>query len=169
MHEPSFPQILRPVVFAAFAALCFSPSIAVASPTYPGTLVSALDLDCTPKCTLCHTVATGGFATVNTPFGLTVRMQYDLECCDPALLRTVIDQIREDETDSDDDGVSDVDELQALTHPNTADDIDLACEPKADEPDGCAVSDAGAAHTPCGSALVVAGILIVLAAARRFA
>lgn len=162
MREPLFPAAL------VLAALCTPPSLALASPSYPGTVASELDLDCTPECTLCHTRATGGFATVNTPFGLTVRMQHGLECCDPALLRDVLEALRDEETDSDVDGASDVAELQALTNPNTAEDVDLACAPEAED-SGCSVSDVGAAHPPGASALVVAGILIVMAAARRFA
>jgi hypothetical protein len=165
MPEPTFSKILWAL---SFATLCFGTSVASASPTYPGTLADALDVPCAPKCTLCQTRPTGGFATVNTPFGLTVRMQHGLECCDPALLRDVLDEIRQEETDSDDDGVSDIDELQVLTDPNTSEDIDLACEPSAED-SGCSVSNVGAARQTLPSALVVAGILIVLAAARRFA
>jgi hypothetical protein len=160
MHKPLFPALV-------LAAACAIPSSALASPIYPGTVARELDLDCTPECTLCHTQATGGFATVNTPFGLTVRMQHGLECCDTELLAGVLAEIREEETDSDDDGTSDVTELQALTSPNTEDDVDLACQP-AEKDSGCSVSYAGAAHPGIGSGLFLAGVFLVMAAVRRF-
>ena len=164
MRAPVFPRILQALSIATLLAV---PSTALASPAYPGTVQRELGLDCTPKCTLCHTVPTGGFTTVNTPFGKTARMQHGLECCNPELLADVLDELRDDETDSDDDGVTDVDELHALTSPNTADDVDLACEPSKDD-SGCSVRSPGASHRD-ELLLLLAAAFIALAAARRFA
>lgn len=159
-------RALFPIV--ALAAVAALPGIAFASPSYPATVASELDLPCTPECTLCHTRSTGGFATVNTPFGLTVRMQHGLTCCDPELLANVLDEIREEETDSDDDGVSDVAELQALTSPNTSEDIDLACQAD-DDSSGCAVTKPGTGHAPPYSAALLLAAVFVVVAARRLA
>jgi len=148
--------------------LCLAASTAVASPSYPMAIASELDLPCTPECTLCHTRSTGGFATVNTPFGLTVRMQHGLTCCDPQLLANVLDEIHEAETDSDDDGASDVAELQALTSPNTSEDVDLACA-AADDTSGCAVTKPGTRQAPPFSGALLLAAVFVVVAARRLA
>jgi hypothetical protein len=151
--------------------LCLAASTAFASPSYPAAIASELDLPCEPACTLCHTRATGGFATVNTPFGLTVRMDHGLVCCDASLVSEVLDELREMETDSDADGTSDIAELEALTDPNTEGDVDLACEAASDD-SGCSISRAGAVPRTGGSALLVAAVFVVVAATirrRRFA
>lgn len=159
---------MRPLFLFLTLTIAVLPTAALASPSYPGTVASELELPCEPACTLCHTKATGGFATVNTPFGLTVRMQHGLTCCDPAQLADVLDEIREAETDSDDDGTSDVTELQALTDPNRAEDVDLACNAPGASDSGCSVSNPGAAReTATSSVLFVAGVFVVTAAVRR--
>jgi hypothetical protein len=154
---------LLPLTFAVLPA-----AGALASPSYPVAIASELDLPCEPACTLCHTRETGGFATVNTPFGLTVRMQHDLACCDPARLTEVLDEIRGAEADSDDDGTSDIDELRALTDPNSEDDVDLACEAPAASDSGCSVSTPSASrNAQASSVLFVASVFVVVAAAVR--
>lgn len=158
--------MLKPYLLSGLV-LCAVPSLAAASPSYPAAIASELGLPCEPACTVCHTRATGGFATVNTPLGLTVRMDYDLACCDPAGLGDVLEALREAETDSDGDGTTDVAELEALTDPNTEDDEDLACTAPAEQDSGCAVRGPGASRRQSGSALVVAGVFVVMAAAVR--
>jgi hypothetical protein len=160
----------RPYFLVALGLLAPA-STAFASPGYPATIASELELPCEPACTLCHTRATGGFATVNTPFGLSVRMDEGLECCDASMLPRVLDELRDKETDSDGDGDGDIAELQALTSPNTEGDVDLACDAAADD-SGCSVSDAGATPRAGRAALLVAAVFFVMAAAvrrRRFA
>lgn len=160
---------MRPLFPFIALAIAAAPNATFASPSYPGTVARELGLPCEPECTLCHTRPTGGFATVNTRYGLTVRMQHGLECCDPALLATVLDEIREAETDSDDDGVSDIAELEALTSPNSPEDVDLACGSPRDDGGGCAVSRPKAAHPRrTSSAVLVAAVFVmVLTAVRR--
>jgi hypothetical protein len=159
---------MRPLFPFLTLTIALLPTAALASPSYPGTVASELELPCEPECTLCHTRSTGGFATVNTPFGLTVRMQHGLTCCDPTLLAEVIEEIREAETDSDDDGTSDVDELHALTDPNSSEDVDLACSAPEESDSGCSVSRPGPAReTASRSVLFVAAVFVVTAAVRR--
>lgn len=168
MHKPSGATICRTLVLGALLAM---PGLALASPTYPGTVADALGLPCNPDCTLCHTTPTGGFTTVNTPFGLTARMKHGLECCKPELLRDVLDELREAETDSDHDGVTDIDELEALTDPNDAADVDLKCTAPEDD-SGCSVTKGGDAGSRDSGPVVigfVVGLATVLVARRRLA
>jgi len=152
--------------FVIVLGLFFPAGTALGSPGYPATIASELELPCEPACTLCHTRATGGFATVNTPFGLTVRMDEGLTCCDASLLPGVLAELRQNETDSDGDGASDTEELEALTSPNTEGDVDLACEAAADD-SGCSVRAAVGAPRSGRAALLVAAVFVVVAAVRR--
>jgi MYXO-CTERM domain-containing protein len=155
---------MRPLFLFLALMPAVLPSTALASPSYPRAIASELDLPCEPACTLCHTQPTGGFATVNTPFGLTARMQHGLTCCSPALVADVLEDVRDAESDSDDDGSSDIDELEALTDPNEDEDADLACTtPEGDS--GCSVRSPGAART--SSVLFVAAVFVGVAAAVR--
>jgi MYXO-CTERM domain-containing protein len=155
---------MRPLFLFLALITAVLPATAMASPSYPGAIASELGLPCEPACTLCHTEPTGGFATVNTPFGLTVRMQHGLTCCDPALVADVLEELRDAESDSDGDGASDIDELEALTDPSDEEDADLACTaPEGDS--GCSVRSPGAARAI--SALFVAAVFVGVAAAIR--
>jgi hypothetical protein len=46
---------------------------ALASPLYPGTLTSELELSCTPPCTVCHETAVGGTGTATKPFAVSLQ------------------------------------------------------------------------------------------------
>jgi hypothetical protein len=92
-----------------------------ATADYPDAIASDLSLKSAPACALCHTTGNaGGRGTVKTPFGTSARA-HGLIAFDPARLKTVLDAMRADHTDSDHDCVADIDELVQGTDPNTAD------------------------------------------------
>lgn len=93
--------------------------MAHASSIYPPEVRSHLSLSYTPACTLCHTSESGGFGTVTTPFGKSM-MSRGLVAQNIASLDTALDALAAEHTDSDHDGVPDIDELKAQTDPNVA-------------------------------------------------
>ena len=86
---------------------------------YPPEVRSHLSLSYTPACTLCHQSESGGFGTVTTPFGKSM-MARGLVAQNIASLDTALDALAAEHTDSDHDGVPDIDELKAQTDPNVA-------------------------------------------------
>lgn len=90
-----------------------------ASSTYPGEIRAHLGLSSTPDCTLCHNVPSGGYGTVTTPFGTSMRARGLVAQSIPSL-DTALDALAAEKTDSDHDGVPDIDELKAGTDPNVA-------------------------------------------------
>ena len=102
----------RLLLFALVAAPAF------ASDTYPPYISTKYGIDPIPEqCALCHTGGITGTGTVNTPFGKTAR-GLGLTSGNDTLLGEVLDQMDAQKTDSDGDGVSDIDELRAYTDPN---------------------------------------------------
>lgn len=89
------------------------------SSIYPPEVRSHLSLSYTPACTLCHETESGGFGTVTTPFGKSM-MARGLVAQNLASLDTALDALSAEHTDSDHDGVPDIDELKAQTDPNVA-------------------------------------------------
>ena len=137
-------------------------SVAHASPSYTGVLKRSLDLGCEPACTLCHTDPEGGFATTNTKFGITLRQMFHAKCCDNAALESIVVQLKASQVDSDQDGVTDAEELQALTDPNTKEDVALECREPADK--GCALALAAAGESARWPLL---GVVVALVLLRR--
>jgi hypothetical protein len=123
-------------LLVAAAALLVAAS-ARASESYPETVEGALATPCPPACTTCHTRPEGGELTANTPVGISAR-RAGLECCNPNLLREVLATLETNATDSDMDGVPDMDELRAGTDPNAAEGKLECYVPPPDE--GCATS-----------------------------
>jgi hypothetical protein len=101
------------------AALVLSGGLAHASSIYPPEVRSHLALSYTPDCSLCHANGQTGFGTVNTPFGKSMRAR-GLVAQNIASLDTALDALSAEKTDSDGDGVPDIDELKAGTDPNVA-------------------------------------------------
>lgn len=107
-----------PPRLACLVALAALP--AAASSEYPIAVQMHLSLMRAPpqSCALCHTNGITGSGTVNTPFGRAMRMQGLTGAGNTAALIAALDALDTAGTDSDNDGVSDVNELRAGTNPN---------------------------------------------------
>ena len=93
--------------------------LAHASSIFPPEIRAHLSLSYTPDCSLCHSNGQTGFGTVNTPFGKSMRAR-GLVAQNLQSLDTALDALAAEKTDSDGDGVPDIDELKAGTNPNVA-------------------------------------------------
>jgi hypothetical protein len=107
----------RLAVFFACAVFCASPRIASASPNFPAELQKEWDLPTAPGCIVCHQNDLGGVGTATKPFARSLQrkglVQEDIGSLDTALAA-----LKAQNTDSDGDGISDIDELQMGTDPN---------------------------------------------------
>ena len=93
--------------------------LAHGSSIYPPEVRAHLSLSYTPACTLCHETESGGFGTVTKPFGKSM-MARGLVAQNLGSLDTALDALAAEHTDSDHDGVADIDELKAGSDPNVA-------------------------------------------------
>jgi hypothetical protein len=144
------------------------PATAFASPAYSPTLRRVFELPCDPSCLVCHTKPEGGFASANTKLGITLRREFDLQCCDTRSLETSLAALETTAVDSDGDGASDAQELRAMTDPNLPDEagVELACEP-AQSADGCAVRSRAGSSVAGWLGGLLACAALVLRARRR--
>lgn len=92
---------------------------AAATGAFPNVIRDTLALDDAPACTVCHTDPGGGAGTATKPFAVAL-VAAGLEAFDRASLETALATLETDGTDSDGDGVGDIDELTAGTDPNAA-------------------------------------------------
>jgi MYXO-CTERM domain-containing protein len=140
-------------MFGAVVALGLSAAAApsAASPTYPEAIAEHLDPPCLPQCTLCHRDNVGGFKTVDKPFGLAT-MDLGLRFATPQRIPEILDELKAAGTDSDGDGVGDVEELENCEDPNG--DADLSAGVKY----GCFNRVAGAPPSE-GGGVAAAGLL----------
>ena len=118
----------------AALALVLVPTLAHATPNFPGTVQAHLGLAAAPPCTLCHQGPTQR-GTVTTPFGRTARSR-GLVAYDEGSLTTALDAMDAEGKDSDGDGASDIRELRDGTDPNGG--AGASSEPVPDY--GCATS-----------------------------
>ncbi len=104
-----------------------APALAHASVAYPGELKKRWEVEVlpgpAPYCTLCHLSDAGGTGTATTPFGRALLRSGTLGN-NVASLDGALDALDAAASDSDSDGVSDRDELQAGLSPNEGDPID---------------------------------------------
>ncbi|MBF5046234.1 MULTISPECIES: thrombospondin type 3 repeat-containing protein [Myxococcaceae] len=108
-------RALLPLLLLSLGA---SAGAAHATQNFPGAIRRELGLSYTPDCSLCH-VGAQRVGTVKTPFGTSMRAR-GLVFYDESSLRTALSALRAERTDSDGDGVGDIDELIAGTDPNHA-------------------------------------------------
>jgi hypothetical protein len=87
-----------------------------AMPTFPSEIQSYLHLSYTPQCTLCHASLSGGGPVV-TPFGEAMQAA-GLTMSGGSTLTNALDTLAKNKTDSNGNGISDIDELKAGNNPN---------------------------------------------------
>jgi hypothetical protein len=162
---------------SVFVALCVAIASLVAaragaSESYPEAIERALGTPCPPACITCHTRPSGGELTANTPVGISAR-RAGLKCCDTGGLFDVLATLEANATDSDADGIPDVEELRAGTDPNALEGKLECYVPPEDE--GCAIGpsltpgrDRSAWALGCVFAMVALGRLRRRARSRQF-
>jgi len=154
------PFALITLSFGLLAAA--APGVASATAIFPGAIQTDLSLGYTPPCTICHQTDTGGTGTVVQLFGKAMK-QNGLLDADTTSLQSALTALEAAGTDSDCDGVPDVQQLKDGRDPNTGEYIDGSGKPKpAPVSDaGCASSSSGGPSDPafgCGAhAQVAAG------------
>ena len=104
---------------SCFVAVLLGAASASASANYPGVVKSDLGLSSMPGCELCHFNGQTGMGTVTTPVGKSLKAR-GMTVGNASSLSTALARLTSDKTDSDGDGVGDVDELKAGTDPNVA-------------------------------------------------
>ncbi len=94
----------------AMGGVLLSSTSALASPSYPSVLQEIAVMECTPKCTVCHTTNPGTSGTASQPFALSLRKVGLSGGSNEAALRESYAALGE-EVDSDLDGKTDKLEL----------------------------------------------------------
>lgn len=92
------------------------PANAYAMDSFPGQIKDHLGLPVAPQCLLCHGSTAGGGPIVQ-PFGKSM-LAAGLTVSGGRTLTSALDKLAKDGTDSDSDGVVDIDELLVGTSPN---------------------------------------------------
>lgn len=94
---------------------------ALASPVFATEIQTFLGLDAPPSCKLCHRTEEGGDDTVVTPFGRSMQRLGVAGDNDAGALRAALRRADSEGTDSDGDGIPDLDELREGSDPNRVD------------------------------------------------
>ncbi len=96
------------------------PAASQASPEFPETIQLYLGMECAPTCLLCHRTLEGGLGTVDKPFGRAMVGAF-LTADAPETVGPAIETLDvTNMTDSDEDGVGDIQELIQSRDPNVA-------------------------------------------------
>lgn len=109
--------LLSVLIVAVFTIAGFASSKAWATPEYPGVIRSTYSVKLTQDCSLCHRNGQQVSSAVTTPFALTMKARGLVKYSVPSL-RAALSRVEDAGTDSDFDGVGDIDELRAETDPN---------------------------------------------------
>jgi hypothetical protein len=133
-----------------------------ASSAFPGQIQQELGMSCAPPCTLCHRDNQGGLGTAGKPFADQM-VTAGLEAREPDRIRPALDALEAAATDSDGDGVPDVEELRQERDPNVKG-AGVVCGPTY----GCGAHVAARDHVdPTALIAALAVALMLCAAARR--
>ncbi|HMR06940.1 MAG TPA: hypothetical protein PKA88_14245 [Polyangiaceae bacterium] len=152
------------VALLAIGVTLLAGSVA-ASPSYPTEILDALEMDCAAPCTVCHQDTTGGAGTATKAFADAL-IDNGLEGEAASTVKTALDALDAAGTDSDGDGVGDVEELRQGRDPNLAGDAAI-CGPQY----GCGarIANPNARLDPDATllALCVASVLLLGSRRRR--
>ncbi len=163
-HFPSLAKLLSSLALSSSAL--FVSNSALASDVFPGAVRDNLEMPCLPSCLLCHTVNPGISLTAKQPFAGSMitaanrplPSQGEVEWVQAGLAGLGT-------TDTDEDGMSDLDELKAGRDPNVKGAGDI-CAPDVHYGCGAASVAEPASGSLGGAAWFVLGGLAVAAAAR---
>jgi|SRR6185437_2411593 len=128
----SLRRFLRPGIIAAVA---LAPRIAAANPLFPTTVQSHLGLSYLPPCTICHETDLGGTGTATKPFAVAMKA-VGLSGLDSSTVDPSLDALQAMGTDSDCNGIPDIQQLEDGQDPNTGEYIDNSGK-KAPADPGC--------------------------------
>jgi uncharacterized protein (TIGR03382 family) len=161
----SFPVSCRVSLVSVLVAtaLLVVPSLADASSSFPPAIQSHLGAPTPiPACIVCHDTASGGSGTANRVFALSTKKN-GLLSADVNSLNKSLDALAAAKTDSDSDGMSDIDELKAGRDPSVPEcDGGSQCGSVSKIVYGC--SSTSDAPTTAGAAMLA---LVALALVRR--
>jgi len=143
---------LAVVTLGAIGSVC---GVARAKPEFPPEIARHLSASVDPACSVCHLEGKTGGITVVTPFALALRAHGFTG--PSATLNAALDRMTADGTDTDGDGVPDVEELRAGSDPNSP----VPGATTADPQYGCGVA------SPRRSTWAAVALIIAAAALRR--
>jgi hypothetical protein len=111
-------------------AALLTTNVAGATRDFPDVVRAHYGLTYEPPCSICHVKGNTGPGTVQTPVGFSLRAR-GMVARDDASLERALDSLEADETDSDNDGQTDVAELEAQIDPNSPGNtlLDTASDP----------------------------------------
>lgn len=136
-------------------ALLLGAAPAAATTSFPDVIRDTLSLDASPGCTACHTRVAGGAGTATKPMAVSL-IAAGLLPFNDASLAAALGELETNGTDSDEDGVGDIDELRAGTDPNAPPVADGGPEPEPIQ------YGFGCAHAPPGSAVALALLALLV-------
>jgi hypothetical protein len=126
---------------------------------FPGEIQKHLSMSDTPPCTLCHATPSGGGAVV-TPFALNM-VKAGLDPSNPSSVASALDKLEQHGTDSNQDGVPDIEQLRQGVDPSTGESLSGA------EKYGCGARIAKGTVRRDSGVIVAAALLAMVFTARR--